>query len=43
MQLTSKNNIANKTKKIVNVNTALAAATCTLLGTSAIVEAQETV
>jgi hypothetical protein len=43
MQLTSKNNLANKTKKIVNVNTALAAATCALLGTSIIVEAQETV
>jgi hypothetical protein len=43
MQLTSKNHLAKKTKKIVNVNTALVAATCALLGTSAIVQAQESV
>lgn len=41
MQLTMKSHLVNKTKKVVNVNTALAAATCALLGTSPIVQAEE--
>ena len=41
MQLTSKNHLASKKKKTANVNTALAAATCALLGTVSAVQADE--
>ena len=41
MQLTSKSNATGKTKKVANVNTALAAATCVLLGTIPVVQADE--
>jgi hypothetical protein len=41
MQLTSKKQITNKPNKMVNVNTALAAATCALLGASPIAHAEE--
>jgi hypothetical protein len=41
MQLTSKNHLTSKKRKAVNVNTALAAATCALLGTVPAVQAAE--
>lgn len=41
MQLTSKKQITNKPSKMLNVNTALAAATCALLGASPIAHAEE--
>ena len=41
MQLTSKSNATGKTKKVANVNTALAAATCVLLGTIPVVQAMK--
>ena len=41
MQLTSRNRLTSKTKKATNVNTALAAATCALLGTAPVVQADE--
>jgi hypothetical protein len=41
MQLISKTNITAKTKKVVNINTALAAATCALLGTAPVAQADE--
>jgi len=41
MQLTSKSNLTGKTKKATNINTALAAATCALLGTSPFAQADE--
>jgi hypothetical protein len=41
MQLTSKSQIAKKSKRVANINTALAAATCALLGTSTIAQADE--
>jgi hypothetical protein len=41
MQLTSKNHLTNKPKKVANVNTALAAATCALLGASPVALADE--
>jgi len=41
MQLTSKNHFTNKAKKVANINTALAAATCALLGTTPVVQADE--
>ncbi|MEP1446455.1 MAG: DUF3570 domain-containing protein [Paraglaciecola sp.] len=43
MQLTSNNQLAKGTKKVANINTALAAATCALLGTSPVVQAEENV
>ena len=43
MQLTSKSNVTGKTKKVTNVNSALAAATCVLLGTTPVVQADEAV
>jgi hypothetical protein len=41
MQLTSKNALTNKMSKTANVNAALAVATCALLGTSGVVQADE--
>jgi hypothetical protein len=41
MQLISKNALTNKMRKTANVHAALAAATCALLGTSAVVQADE--
>jgi hypothetical protein len=41
MQLISKNHLISKTKKTANINTALAAATCALLGTAPVVQADE--
>ena len=43
MQLISKSHIVKKNKTVANVNTALAAAACALLGTSPIVQADESV
>jgi hypothetical protein len=41
MQLTSRSKFTGKAKKVANVNTALAAATCALLGTTPIAQADE--
>jgi len=41
MQLTSKNPLTSKMKKTANINTALAAATCALLGTVPVAQADE--
>lgn len=43
MQLTSQSNLTKQTKKITNVNSALAAATCALLGSASVVQAEESV
>ena len=43
MQLTPKNQQKDRIKPLINVNTALAAATCALLGTAPIVQAEEDV
>ena len=43
MQLISKSHIVKKNKTVANINTALAAAACALLGTSPIVQADESV
>jgi hypothetical protein len=41
MQLISKNPLTSKTKKTANISSALAAATCALLGTAPVVQADE--